>query len=835
MSAFPAVRAAASRMLRRSTKALVPTSISAGPPAAAERKVVLGAYYEALTAAGYASLGRRKWSVERAVAEGYERCLWTFKAVDAIASNQAALRFEVRDGEKPVDHPLADLLNRRANPLETGPQFRERLSSQILLSSRGAFVEVGLSNAGTPIRLDLLPPGRTRPVPATDDTDKLIDHYEITRANGDLVQLPPDRVRWFRKPHPIDPWRGMTPLEAAGFSIELDFFARLYNISFLRNDGRPGGVIAVNGEMNPDEMDRIEERFSGGPGAAGELAVINGELTYVDLATRPRDMAYQVTSRTAKEEILTAFGVGESVIGNSAGRTWDNAEQERFNFWTVAMSPHLALLVTGFDEDSDDDLLGAFDTSKIDVLQRPERARRQEALEQFQAGLISPDEYREAAGLEPLNRPETRALYIPAGKTRVARDDADQKALQASAAAALPPAREQAGPGGGDRGRQDPPDDGGDEDAGGDGTPAGDGPAGDGPGGRRRGEERATARKALPAGDAPQVNPPAPPAPLPAPEPGRGGTPGTGDEPQGRAVLRLVHSKAAPAPAPAVPGLDVTVRESVPDEAEFTGLETAVSAALQALSVRWVERAVARLNSPKTRAGTRHWVPARPGDGRAGTAALDAAAAVDAERIRREAHDAVMPLLEEAAAAAADALTRDLTAPAGTAVKAARPRIGITAVVRRVADLVADSAARQAHLIAATVSDGDAHGLSISALAGRVREFGARLAQWARGVSVQVATATICGARDAAAADVPDGTVERFWLSRRDRQVRPTHQAADGQTRKLGEPFKVGESLMMYPGDTSAPLRETANCRCRLLHRCTITGRFVAPPAAAAT
>lgn len=58
------------------------------------------------------------------------------------------------------------------------------------------------------------------------------------------------------------------------------------------------------------------------------------------------------------------------------------------------------------------------------------------------------------------------------------------------------------------------------------------------------------------------------------------------------------------------------------------------------------------------------------------------------------------------------------------------------------------------------------------------------------------------------------GAREREWRTQGDDRVRPTHQDVDGQIRKMNEPFLVGGALLNYPGDSSGPLVETANCRC---------------------
>ncbi|MEV0254757.1 hypothetical protein AB0H82_10915 [Streptomyces sp. NPDC050732] len=103
------------------------------------------------------------WDMDRVVTEGYERVVWVFKAVDTIGKHASRLPLELGRGlteegefdETFPDHPLLRLLNGRANPLETGPMFREHLSGQILLSKRGVFVEKTHSRAGTLTRLDL--------------------------------------------------------------------------------------------------------------------------------------------------------------------------------------------------------------------------------------------------------------------------------------------------------------------------------------------------------------------------------------------------------------------------------------------------------------------------------------------------------------------------------------------------------------------------------------------------------------------------------------------------------------------------------------------------------
>ena len=71
--------------------------------------------------------------------------------------------------------------------------------------------------------------------------------------------------------------------------------------------------------------------------------------------------------------------------------------------------------------------------------------------------------------------------------------------------------------------------------------------------------------------------------------------------------------------------------------------------------------------------------------------------------------------------------------------------------------------------------------------------------------------------------DNPEATAEKGWRSRRDDRVRRTHtqhEGMDGQWRPLDGYFNSPSGARLFqPHDPSAPISETANCRCFLLYR----------------
>lgn len=797
------------------------------------QKALLERYFADLSQASAAWSEGGRWTMERSMQEGYNRVVWVWRSVEAIAGNSSRLKYRMREGENVIDdHPNYRVLNGQANPLETGRMFRKRLSAQVLLSPRGAFVETTKSRRGDLLRVDLAPPGRTRPVPGKGAD--VISHFVIEPfAFGHKPRhVDPENMRWVREAHPTDPYGAVTPLEAIGLSIELDHFARLYNASFMRNDGRPGGILGIKGDVEEWEMDRVEARFGGGPTDAGRLSVVAGDLDYVDVAKTPRDAQYVQSSSISKTEILVGFGVPESVIGNASGKTFANAEAEEYAFWTVTMTDHNDLIVTAFDEDSEDGIEGFLDTSKIEVLQRPSIARREEARKEVAAGLRSIYSYARLAGIDDVeSTPQTRALHIGSSVILTASTEADVAALAASAPGAPPAAPE--APGGVAAADQTA-------------TP---------PGGFVLPPTRSPAALTTAAGTS-ETFPDGAPTPRTADADNDGDNvlpfmqkgkqvpqftvafPRHGETPEQAVERVLRESKAASL------GDDDDGPVSRVDPLWREAAETAIASRLDTVADRMTGVITARLRSQKSRKGTRHWEPevGLAVDLRIGEKALDSVKIVDEDRWKTECREALEPFLRDLMVEAAALVIVDLGLdPDGPEAKALTRRLAnmvpakalpkVLAAAQGVLHLIEVSAERRAALFADLITEKEDEGLSLADIIEAVKALGNKSEGWTKGLALHVTTAAVEGARDAIVEHYADPDIIRRWRSQRDGRVRPTHVKADGQEQKIGEPFEVGTALLRYPGDPDAPMSETANCRCYLIFRSRSTGQFRPRPA----
>lgn len=341
------------------------------------------------------------WDIVKAYKEAVAKVTWVYRSIDVIASNQASLPMVLRKDNNPFgevvhENPILNLFNNTANMGENAWAFRYRLSSQLLMSTRGVFVEIVKDRSGMPIALHLLPPQNTSPIP---DVTKFVKGFEVQINAMERRTIRPENVIWIRRPHPLDPYLSMTPMESAGIAIEVENLSKIYNRNFLINDGRPGGLLVLRSEISEEDKDELRSRFRGNIGRAGAVGVISSDdgADFVDTAASPRDAAYTQMRTITKEEILAAFGVPESIIGNSSQRTFSNAMEEGKVFWMETMTPHLNLIARSFDK-IDPTFFIDFDTSNVPILILSKQEREKHHLNEFQQGLISTNEYRESSG-----------------------------------------------------------------------------------------------------------------------------------------------------------------------------------------------------------------------------------------------------------------------------------------------------------------------------------------------------------------------------------------------------------------------------------------------------
>jgi hypothetical protein len=188
----------------------------------------------------------------------------------------------------------------------------------------------------------------------------------------------------------------------------------------------------------------LRNRFRGNLSKTGATTVISSDdgVDFVDTSASPRDAAYTQMRQITKEEILSAFGVPESAIGNAAGRTFSNAGEELRVFWMETMLPHLDSLARALD-DLDEKYYVDFDTSSVPILIVAKQERQRYLMDEFQQGLISVNEYRDGTGKKKVDSELADSLLQNPNQTPIANTEKpfkpeEQQPVDMAAGAAAP-------------------------------------------------------------------------------------------------------------------------------------------------------------------------------------------------------------------------------------------------------------------------------------------------------------------------------------------------------------------------------------------------------------
>ncbi|AKL88292.1 portal protein [Gordonia phage GMA6] len=796
-----------------------------------------------------------QWDMDQAVNRGLERVGMVFRCVDAIAQTQARIPMQLTrmnpgaargDADVVEDIDIWKLLNFRSNPYETSTQLRYRISATLLLSRRGAFIEMVPGKDGKVAELHLLLPGSVMPIP---DPKRFVSGYQIMRGDSVIDELPPERVCWIKaKPHPTDPYSQLTPLMAAGLSVETDLLARTFNRNFLANDGRPGMLVTIQGQLNREDADEIKSRFSGGYSQAGRTSVIEADgIDVADLAVSPRDLQWSELIKGSKEDIQLAFGVPESVMGNASGRTFDNADAERENFYIDTIQTHCEPIAMGLDAitgDRNDDVVVTYDFSGVDVLQRVAARKREEYRSEFAAGLITIDEYRELSGRTIFDVVGSRVLFTSAGLA-IAKTPEDQAGIMKYQQVGTSP--------------------------------------GEGLQGAAAAESGALkgVRKGIQEGDRQ-----------------RGNT-------QAATAIRQRAMQLSKSFGDDLERKDIeTVQktgEAIEMEHPYLITRYKMEGFLEGQLVQWDSRqedvVADRLNHVKFRKGTRHWEE-KGGDKFPKSEKCKYCKEPATKRIIHSEGRAYVPVCgdhlskgKEAAASSTPpgsgpdpsnidriddvksgayddrevkALnpsyaineakwTQDLVDGLGDFVRKAMLRearrvagelkglgledvtdmelsgrdplvslIGSKSAVEAALDpaygevmnIVRGAAKNQSARLKKSIADMDEAGASIKQIEAKVRQMTGGRAPWRKQLAINVTTAAVESARALVYEQAPRGTFVKEWVSEHDDRVRPSHVKADGQRKPAHLPFNVGGSQLQYPCDMSGPVHEVANCRC---------------------
>lgn len=242
----------------------------------------------------------------------------------------------VEDRTEVTSHAALDVWN-QPNPFMTRTEMVEAFQQHVDLVGEG-WLTVGRSDLARAIPLELWPvrPDRVAPVP---HATRFLAGYVYTAPDGGKVPLEVDEVVRVRMPNPLDPYRGMGPVQAVLVDLDAIRYSAEWNRNFFVNSAEPGGIIEIDRHLSDDEYDELTARWREqhqGVAQAHRVAVLE-EAKWVERKFSQRDMQFAELRNVSREVIREAFGFPKPMLGtvDDVNRANADAGETMFSKWLV--------------------------------------------------------------------------------------------------------------------------------------------------------------------------------------------------------------------------------------------------------------------------------------------------------------------------------------------------------------------------------------------------------------------------------------------------------------------------------------------------------------------
>lgn len=321
-----------------------------------------------------------------------------------------------------------------------------------------------------PTELHPLNPAKTTAIPGSGPRSvNGVAEYEYKDGNN-KVRIPARDVLVKRKYNPTNRYYGLSPLAVCMGAVDADSAQTDYVRAFFNNAGVPSGLITVKGRtLSQPESDQIRSQFRAKYGRMWgnqhDVAVMDENATYQKIGANLNELQSQQIRSFTESRVTMVFEVPPLIIYAYVGlmrATYSNLKEAWAGFWDATLTPLFKeyrtwLTWTLLTEFVSEDLIYGerirlnWDMSQVAWLQDDVDAMQARARENFKAGGITLNEFREAIGEAP---DEAGDYYLRPAHTQAVElgmTSEDMNALGAPApAAATPPATDSVvGDGGG--------------------------------------------------------------------------------------------------------------------------------------------------------------------------------------------------------------------------------------------------------------------------------------------------------------------------------------------------------------------------------------------------
>lgn len=238
-----------------------------------------------------------------------------------------------------------------------------------------------------------------------------IDHYEIMRDGQPPINVDPSEIFDVRYQDPGTYLGYVSPLATAYKQYAIDEEREKLTQEVMRNRQVPGLIVEQGGDraLTADQVKVLRDTLSasiGGDNSSRGKSIMLPFGVKVAAGLDVKDIDFSALSALTESRICMAFQVPPILIGAKIGldaSTYSNYEQARKSFYRETIRPLWAILADAFTRNifrkhGEQDLYFRFETDHIPELHEDQSAKSLRVCQQYQFGIISRDEARDALG-----------------------------------------------------------------------------------------------------------------------------------------------------------------------------------------------------------------------------------------------------------------------------------------------------------------------------------------------------------------------------------------------------------------------------------------------------
>ena len=351
---------------------------------------------------------------------------WVYAATTKRADEFAGIKITLnkivkKNGDNSIeqvnDHPVLELLD-KVNPYLSLPDLLKITQIYKDLAGNAYWWLIKSGNTITEI-WPYLRPDRMSPIPSANN---FIDGYNYKiPTTGQTEKFEAEEIIHFKYPNPLDPYTGVSPMEACYLAFNTYVKSSEYNNRFFTNNARADFILNVETPLREKERKQIMAQWESrhkGEGHEHRMAILSGgKGNLLNTGMSARDMEFIEQQKFTRDEILAIFKVPKALL-----------DPQELNYASAAVAKEVFLnevivpLMKDFISTLNEFLLPNYnDDSLFFDFEHPGEENPETKFERYrtlaQVGAIAPNEIRENEGLPPFEGGNN--IYMPMNQVPV--------------------------------------------------------------------------------------------------------------------------------------------------------------------------------------------------------------------------------------------------------------------------------------------------------------------------------------------------------------------------------------------------------------------------------